>query len=88
MQIDLSQAELKTLETSLETWAEAPARDGFGMGFMEAMMCKDKEDAAKGLKDTMNEAHLEVQRRKRQVILLRAKLIQAENKSSEHENVS
>jgi hypothetical protein len=87
MIIDLSKTELELISESIDLWEKEPHSAGLSSMLMGAMFCpKEERDSLKDtVKKDMDKATLEANRRKRVAILLRAKLIQAEAKASEHE---
>jgi hypothetical protein len=87
MIIDLSKTELELISESIELWEKEPHSNGFSSMLMECMLTpkEDRDGFKEKIKEGTDKATAESNRRKRVAILLRAKLIQAEAKASEHE---
>lgn len=88
MTIDLTKAELELLDEALKCWQEEPRTEGIGVGLISALMRgkdQSKEQLRSELEARTREMTLLVRARERRGLLLRAKLMQAENRQSEHD---
>ncbi len=86
MQVDLNKNELELLDKALILWEQEPL-SGFLSGLMVSTMLSrgNKEELHREAESNKAEAEKECFIRRRTSILIRAKLIQAANKESEHD---
>jgi ribulose 1,5-bisphosphate synthetase/thiazole synthase len=88
MTVDFTKAELDLLDEALKTWAVEPRVAAFG-GMMLGAMLRDRTDQSKEAfladqKVEREKVEAEILARERKALLLRAKLVQALNRESEH----
>lgn len=93
MKIDLSRKEIEIINDALLAWQTQPISEGLNSSIMGAVLSRGSDDSVKTdfRKEAFSEvtkAQQESRRREREAVLLRAKLIQTENASSEHEESS
>jgi hypothetical protein len=88
MTIELSKNEIELLDEALDVWEKKPHSEGMissMLGMMTRRGEETKEQTASIMRKEIDEAIKETQQRRFKAILLRAKLIQALNKESEHD---
>lgn len=86
MQIDLSKHELELIDAALDSWEKDPGNAALFTGMLGAMMIpKDKQKEHEiQFEEKMRKTEETTKQRKRQVIMLKAKLYQALSRDSEH----
>lgn len=89
MTIELNQSEVEMLKEALDAWEKAQSSDALISTMLTAMLCpKDaRDEMVEASKKEMVDAGREGQRRKDRATLLRARLLQASARASEHEEV-
>jgi hypothetical protein len=90
MNVDLSNSEIELIEKALKAWVEQPSADGtvnsmFGTILGSISGKQGREEMLAEVKVEQAKAGEEVRRRERASVLLRAKLMQAQARASEHE---
>ena len=88
MILDLSNHEIELIDSALKVWSQQPMADGMSSSLIGAMFRgpnHDRERLGAEIKAEIAEAKSETQQRERQVLLLRAKLLQAQTRQSEHD---
>jgi hypothetical protein len=89
MTIELNKTEVELIDAALDVWEKQPHSEGM-MSSMLGLMTRraegeSKEQARETMKQELETATKETQQRRFKAILLRAKLVQALNKESEHD---
>ena len=89
MQIELTKQEINILGKALEAWEKEAGQTALNVSMMSMFLCpKEQREENKALCDIeLDKAKIEGEKRKIQSLLLRAKLLQALNRSSEHEEI-
>jgi hypothetical protein len=88
MQLDLSKSELALLDEALKCWQASPHSESMCVTLISVMLGgknQNKEQMESQVKAAQREAEAIVRERERKALLLRAKLLQAENRQSEHD---
>ena len=86
MNVELSKVEMELLDEALKCWQDSPNRDGFGEAMVAAICSKGSTDEQRTgeMKSVMEKSKQMALSRERKAFLLRAKLIQALTRDSEH----
>ncbi len=89
MNVDLSNPEIDLLDKALKLWAEEPIGRGMHSSLLGAVlgnqMGSTKEQVRQEARREMEEAKEECRCRERTALPLRAKMMQAKNRQSEHD---
>lgn len=90
MTIELSSADLELIDSALDIWEKQPSEEACRSSMMGIMLSGlkknvDPTEAERQTEALFEKANKTAKERKHRGILLRAKLIQAMNRASEHE---
>lgn len=86
MNVDLSKAEVELLEQALVAWESEAMSSGMTGALLSAMLPgSSKEDRRAEMERELNAAKADGQKRRVKGVMLRAKLMQALSRESEHD---
>jgi hypothetical protein len=88
MTIELNKTEVELIDAALDVWEKQPQSEGMitsMLGIMTRSRDESTEETKSAIKRERDTAQKETQDRRFKAILLRAKLVQALNKESEHD---
>lgn len=87
MTIELSGAELELIESALDVWERECQQSAMLAGVMETVMVprEARQETNKKVHKDLDDAEAEAKIRKRKSVFLRAKLMQASARESEHD---
>lgn len=83
MTVELSSSEIDLLDEALKAWEKQPISEGFGTAMLRAVV-GPKESRRETMEAEIAEVEKDSKARERRALLLRAKLMQASARESEH----
>jgi hypothetical protein len=87
--LELTPPEAQMIHDALKAWATQPRSDSLGSAMLVAMMSSQEAKAdgtcKRDMMAEMSKATTEADKRENQILMLRAKLMMAQNRASEHD---